>query len=276
VKQLVDLLRRAGRWKVQLATALVLNAYFLNVYFAWLKRVPCTGFNCHACPAATFACPVGATQSAVIDRQVPLYLLGVLGMVGLFLGRLSCGWFCPFGFLQEQLYRLKSPKLEISHGLTWMPYLFLIVLVGVVPYFTYELWFCKLCPVGTLEAGIPWVIDDSDIRSQVGWFFFFTLAILLVFLVAMVMIKRPFCRLVCPLGAIYSPFNRHSVLQLEVDHGQCIKCGQCREVCPVDIDISDDANSAECVRCFECAKICPVDAIVYWQGESKVEARVDG
>ena len=263
MKQLVNLLQKTTRWKVQLGTAFILNAYFLNVYFPLLKRVPCTSLNCHACPAATFACPIGSLQNSAIDRQMPFYLIGLLGIVGILIGRLSCGWFCPFGFLQELLYRIRSPKLKITQRLSWMRYAVLILLIGVIPIATHESWFCKLCPAGTLEAGIPLALTDPMVSSQIGWFFFMTLVILALFLIAMVFIKRPFCRFVCPLGAIYSPFNRHSVLQLKVDHDLCMKCGQCQEVCPVDIDISENANSSLCIRCLECAKICPVQAIGY-------------
>jgi ferredoxin-type protein NapH len=73
--------------------------------------------------------------------------------------------------------------------------------------------------------------------------------------------KRPFCRLVCPLGAVWSPFNRLSVLRIAIDDGRCTGCGECRRVCPVDISIFEDAASTRCVRCMECVRACPEAAI---------------
>ena len=148
----------------------------------------------------------------------------------------------------------------------------LFILVATVPLLTQELWFCKLCPAGTLEAGIPLVLTDAGLRAQIGNFFVLKLSILVAFIGAMMLIKRPFCRFACPLGAIYAPFNRHSVLHLEVDQDVCIKCDKCWDVCPVDIKIYEDANSPECIRCFECARVCPVSAIGHRRSELANEA----
>ncbi|MDY6835767.1 MAG: 4Fe-4S binding protein [Chloroflexota bacterium] len=256
---LLSLLQSIGRPRIQIAAALLQNAYF----FPWMKRVPCTTLNCHACPAATFACPVGIIQGFETSRQVPFFVLGILGIVAIVIGRMSCGWFCPFGFLQDLMYRIRTPKLTVKYNLGWFRYVVLIGLVGIATFIAQDLWFCKLCPAGSLEAGIPVIATDPLLRSQIGSFFWLKMSILAVFLGLMIIIKRPFCRFVCPLGAIYSPFNSHSVLQLKVNDSLCIDCGRCREVCPMDMNIKVNSSSGECIRCLECAKICPVSAIGY-------------
>ena len=261
MSRLVSLLLAANRRRVQLVSALVMNSYFLNVF----KFVPCPGMNCYACPAAIFACPIGTIQHFAIIRQFPLYTLGVLSLIGLAVGRLACGWLCPFGWLQELLYsvrrRLHWPAWAVSERWHWLPYGFLVVLVVIVPLLTYEPWFSKLCPVGTLQAGIPWVLLDAGLRSQVGWLFALKLLILLAFLLWMLATPRPFCRFVCPLGAIWSPFNRLSRLGMAVDENACTQCGTCQTVCPVDIGIYQNPASTRCVRCLECIKACPEAAI---------------
>jgi len=261
MSRLISFLLTTRRRRVQAISFVVMNSYFLDIF----KFVPCPGMNCYACPAAIFACPIGTLQHFSIIRQVPLYTLGVLSLVGLAVGRLACGWLCPFGALQELLYRLRSrlrwPSWKLSERMSWLPYGFLVALVGIVPLLTYEPWFSKLCPVGTLEAGIPWVLLDAELRSQAGWLFVVKLLILLAFLVWMLVTPRPFCRFVCPLGAIWSPFNRLSRLGLAVDENSCTQCGTCRTVCPVDISIYENPTSTRCVRCLECIKACPEEAI---------------
>lgn len=255
------LLTTRRRW-VQGLSFLVMNSFLLQ---SITKAVPCLGMNCYACPGAIFACPIGTLQHFAVIQQVPLYTLGVLGLVGALVGRLACGWLCPFGWLQDVMYGLRTrlhwPSWRVSDRLGWLRYGFLIVLVGLVPLLTQEPWFSKLCPVGTLEASIPLLLTQAQLRAQVGGLFVLKLAILLGFLIWMSASKRPFCRFVCPLGAIWSPFNRASTLRLAVDEASCTQCDACRQVCPVDICVHEDPNSTRCVRCMECVKSCPQSAI---------------
>jgi polyferredoxin len=246
---------------VQAISFLLMNSFVLQ----GLKAIPCPGLNCYACPGAILACPIGSLQHFVIIRQVPLYTLGVLALIGVVVGRLPCGWLCPFGWFQELVYglrrRLGLSRWRLSERCRWMPYASLVILVGIVPFLTLEPWFSKLCPMGTIEAGIPLILWDAGLRAQAGWLFLVKVAILLAFLAWMLRARRPFCRLVCPLGAIWSPFNRLSSLHLIVDQPSCTECDACRRVCPVDISIHRDPASTRCIRCMECVKACPEAAI---------------
>jgi ferredoxin-type protein NapH len=261
VARFLPLLLTARRRWVQAVSFLVMNSFVLP----GLKAAPCLGMNCYACPAAIFACPIGTLQHFAVIRQIPFYTLGALALVGVVVGRLACGWLCPFGWLQELMHglrgRLRWRAWPVSERFGWLRYAFLIVLVGIVPAITLEPWFSKLCPVGTIEAAIPWIVLDADIRAQVGWLFVVKVAILIGFLLWMVRTKRPFCRFVCPLGAIWSPFNRVSSLRLTVDKANCNNCEACRRVCPVDIMVHEDPDSTRCIRCMDCIKVCPEAAI---------------
>ena len=161
------------------------------------------------------------------------------------------------------MYKIRSPKLNIPSALYWCRYIILIVLVFIIPYLTREPWFSKLCPVGTLEAGIPQVLYNADLRQFVGTIFIIKISILVFFLVWMTVSKRPFCRTTCPLGAIYSLFNRISFLQVGVDKERCIKCQKCHKNCPVSIKVFENGGAtAQCIRCLRCTD-CPVNAITY-------------
>jgi len=243
---------------VQLGATVAFNSYLLA---PWLKSVPCAGFNCYACPGAILACPIGSLQHFGVIRQVPFYLLGFLGLVGGLIGRMSCGWICPFGFLQDLLHKVPLPKWRLSNRLGWLRYVFLVVLVGLVPIFTLEPWFCKLCPAGALEAGLPLVILNPDLRGLAGLLFAVKIVILAGFLAWMMVTTRPFCRVVCPLGAIYSPFNRVSGVRLSFTSEHCTHCDLCANVCPTALYPPDELDTAGCIRCMECLKVCPHGAL---------------
>jgi ferredoxin-type protein NapH len=251
--------RLAGRRAiVQVVSLLTLNSYFTQRIS---KGVPCPALNCYACPAAAFACPIGSIQHFIGRKKFPLYVLGVVGLVGALIGRASCGWFCPFGWFQELLYKLPVPKLRLPNRFNWTRYVVLAVLVIAIPYVAREPWFCKLCPAGTLEAGIPMVLLSTDIRALVGAMYWIKLGILGIFLAWMSTTRRPFCRWVCPLGALWSPLNPISSFRLQVDQDRCIRCNRCQQFCPTDIRVYEDPDSGACIRCLECIRVCPVDCI---------------
>lgn len=246
------------------------------IYRGKLKNFCVPGMNCYSCPGALGACPIGAMQ-AVFDgrrRRFSFYVIGYLAAIGLIAGRFICGWLCLFGLFQELLYKVPVPKLKIPEKpdriLRRLKYIFLLVFVFALPFFLRgkigigEPFFCKyVCPVGTLEAGIPLMILDEGIRRAAGALFRWKLMILVVCILSSMFIYRPFCKYVCPLGAFYSLFQKVSFVRLHIDEAACIGCGRCRGACHMQVDPVRDPDSAECIRCGACVDICPVNALSF-------------
>lgn len=272
------------RW-IQSAATVLSNAYVLfpftrNIYQGKLKSLCAPGLNCYSCPAATGACPIGALQTSFGNIRpsfragnfhVGLYVLGFLGITGSLVGRMPCAWVCPFGFLQEVIHKTPSRKIEIPHWMTYMKYGFLALFVILLPLFAVDglgygiTWFCKyVCPAGTLEAGIPMLLIQPPLREIAGWLYVHKLAILVAFLVLMVFIRRPFCRTVCPLGAIYSLFNKVSVFRMVHHPDNCVLCKECYKGCPMGVRFYEGANQPDCIRCLKCMQeSCKFGAISY-------------
>ena len=261
VKRL-DLIQTKRRY-VQWFAALVTNSYFLAPY---LKYVPCPSLNCYACPLANFACPIGTLQHFAVIGAFPFLLLGILFLIGALVGRWACGYLCPFGLFQDLLAKIRRKKLDMPAWLGWGRYVSLFGVAIIIPALTGEPWFSKLCPAGTLEAGIPYVLggifhvklpgQPAQIFAMIGWLFYLKLAITAAVIAAAIFIKRPFCRFICPLGAIFGMFNRFSLLRITVDQHAHHQRADCRKLCPVDLDIRKDEGSAKCVRCMQCIT-CP-------------------
>jgi polyferredoxin len=238
--------------------------------------------NCYSCPAAIGACPIGSLQNSLNSlgynlklgqKQLGLYVVGSLGLVGVIGGRLPCGWLCPFGLLQELIYKIPVPKLKIPTFLTYLRYVVLLVMVILLPLLLVDSfgqgspWFCKLiCPAGTLEAGVVLALINLELRSQLGFLFAWKVSLLVLFLVWMALSQRPFCRTICPLGTILGFFNGISAFEIKVDLDNCLVCNACQRACPVDIKIYQNPGSSQCIRCLQCQEVCPTGCITsgFW------------
>ncbi|MDR2907208.1 MAG: 4Fe-4S binding protein [Bacteroidales bacterium] len=200
-------IRKQVRWPVML-TSVVSVAYF--------------GFFRKGC-----VCSVGAIQNVALSLTndayaIPLYalLLFILPIVfTLFFGRVFCAGVCPLGALQE-LVNIKNYKLSntITRVLKIFPWIYLgfAVLFAVT---NSQFIICRFDPfVGIFRLGGEWPMIGFGV-------------LLLVF---SVFTGRPFCRFICPYGAILSLFSRVSFRKVKITQKDCINCQLCHNACPVD------------------------------------------
>ena len=117
-KKKIPLLARFRGW-IQAAATLLTNIHLPNfvqgkLYQGSGKTVCVPGLNCYSCPGAAGACPIGAFQAVVGSSKFRFsyYITGILILLGVLLGRFICGFLCPFGWFQELLHKIPSPKLS--------------------------------------------------------------------------------------------------------------------------------------------------------------------
>lgn len=261
------------RFTIQAVAALIQNAnlkgFFTGkIYQGAVKNVCVPGLNCYSCPGAVGACPIGSLQGFLsgFKFRFPYYVLGLLIFFGAVLGRAVCGFLCPFGWLQELIHCIpgvpKVNRFRADRPLRYLKYVVLVLLVIVLPTcVALTPFFCKyLCPSGTV-AGILLTARDGMLRAQLGGIFLWKLFLLLDILAACLIIWRPFCKYLCPLGAIYGFFNKFALYRNHLDSSKCTSCGACAAACRMCIDPSKSPNSPECIRCGDCVKACPKDAL---------------
>ena len=284
---------RSGKYRlwVQALWFALTNGYargFMTgkIYQGPLKKICAPGLNCYSCPGAYLSCPIGSLQ-AVLDSgqyRLSLYVFGMMTAFGILLGRFICGFLCPFGFLQDLLYKIplfRKRKNLPGHKLfrfgKYAVLLFLVILLPMTATNAFGMgdpWFCKyLCPSGTLFAGLPMLAANENLREAIGILFGWKTLVLLTIVVFSVRYYRPFCKYLCPLGAFYGFFNRIALYRFSVDPDRCIRCGKCRDVCGMDIKTWETPNSMECIRCGDCRVICPTNAITSTMDELLWEIR---
>ena len=123
--------------------------------------------------------------------------------------------------------------------------------------------FCKyICPAGIFEGALFLLSNEANngLFALLNVIFTWKFILLVLFFVACVFMYRFFCRFICPLGAIYSLFNKFNILGVKVNKDSCIDCGLCVKECKMDIRKVGDH---ECINCGECIPVCPTNAIYF-------------
>lgn len=268
-------IKRYKRKIIQLTCAIIYNINFkgfknVSIYKGNVKNICVPGLNCYSCPGAIASCPIGSLQNIFVNSKykyslfdkIPFYVIGLLVVFGIIFGRIICGFLCPFGLIQELIYKIKTPKIrknKISAKLIYIKYIILLIFVIIIPLIMFYPGFCKfICPVGTLEAGLFFVTFDKNLREIIGLLFSVKIIILITILTMSIFMYRFFCRFICPLGAFYSLFNKISIFGLKIDSNRCTNCGECVNKCLMDVKKLGDR---ECIECGECIKHCKVNAI---------------
>ena len=270
-------LRPSTRKLIQLYSALLHNAHlkgFIDgeIYQGSAKYACAPGFNCYSCPGAVAACPLGALQNALASsgHRAGWYVMGILLLFGVTLGRTICVWLCPLGLIQELLNKIPTYKIKksrITRVLTWLKYVVLVVFVLAIP-----LWyglahdipvpgFCKyICPAGTFEGAIGLLSNpgNASLFGMLGILFTRKFTIMLIIGLACIFCYRSFCRFICPLGAIYGLFNKFCLVGVRVDQSRCNSCGACVRNCGMDVRHVGDH---ECIHCAKCMDVCAQKAI---------------
>lgn len=235
----VALLLRRRRWRfVSLAFAMVYLGFFLGL-----------------CP-----CVIGAMQNVVLhlgdikEYLAHFIILAIPVFSTFFLGRLYCGWVCPMGAVQQFLYRRDlSVKLPEGLGAKLRPMRFAVLAAIIIAaLYSGTAAFAEIDPFKSLFNA-----QISPVPT--------TLLVLL--LVSSIFIFTPWCRFLCPMGAVLSIVARFARRQVSFKT-ECRNCGACaKSFCDYKAikpgAVMPMIEQHECVRCGECIARCPKKAMDY-------------
>lgn len=172
-------------------------------------------------------CSVGSIQNVALaladsSYHMPWFvtLIFLLPILFTFLfGRVFCAGVCPLGALQEVVnvrnFRLSRSVATALSIIPWIYLAFALMYAATRSQFI----ICRFDPfIGIFRLG-----------GDLGMLIF---GIALLFM--SVFVGRPFCRFLCPYGALLSIFGSVSIKKMEVTGSGCINCALCHNSCPVD------------------------------------------
>ncbi len=165
--------------------------------------------------------------------------LTVVAVLTVVFGRFFCGYLCPAGAVQEIAYHAPVPKLHPSLKNPFMAVRGIIFVIFIIMAFVFS------------ASLLAWfgIRDFFHLVLSAG-----SIVFIIVLAVSMAF-YRPFCRLVCPYGALLALGAAAGILKLRRT-AACIACGKCEKACPTDEAKKDDAK-AECYLCGRCLEVCP-------------------
>ena len=196
--------KRSRRWILSLAI-------FSLLYFGFYKN----GCICAIGAIQNMALSVSDPGYAVSYTVIAFFMLPLL--FSLAMGRIFCGSVCPLGVIQD-IFVIKPINVPVwvqkSLGLFPFVYLGLAVLYASTGT---DFIICRYDPfVGIFRMGAE----------------FHLMVLGVAFLLIGMFVARPYCRFVCPYGALLRVTSLFSKQHLTITPSKCIQCKLCSDSCP--------------------------------------------
>lgn len=191
------------------------------------------------------------------SKTISIVILSIISGFAsiLVFGKYLCGYVCPFGFIQDLLYKLRS--LSPVGNLRLPPKyrkIFMIVRYSLLLLFLVGFGFCSICPVRYIIPPLAGYQTEIELGFFIG-----------VFIIGISLVNERFFCKICPMGTFIGLFNFISPHKLKKDCSACTECAICYEVCPMDIKEiysereTSDVFMSDCILCGKCVNACPED-----------------
>ncbi len=200
------LIKRSRKWILWLSV-------FSLIYFGFYRL----GCICSVGSVQNFALALFSDNYLISITVLAFFVVPLL--ISLVAGRVFCATACPLGVIQD-LVIVKpiklSPWLQKTLGLFPFIYLGLAVLYAATGT---DFIICRYDPfIGLFRLGAEFHL----VLLGIG------------FLLTGMFVARPYCRFICPYGALLNIGSSFSKYHLSITPKDCINCNLCKDSCPFD------------------------------------------
>lgn len=180
--------------------------------------------------------------------------------LSLFMRRSFCSWICPVAIISESAwkggFRLMRRNLRLP---AWLDFIFRGIKYLLLVLFVYFIAIA-MSPDDLFRFIQSDYHKIADVRLM-NFFLHISLpvfSIILALVVLSVVMRNPFCRFLCPYGALLGIVATISPLRVTRNTERCVSCGVCSNVCPTYIDVRHKTTvaSPECIACWRCISHC--------------------
>jgi polyferredoxin len=200
-------------------------------------------------------------------------IFATIVVIALLLRRAFCSWICPIGTISEWLWKLGFRKLKRNLAPPrWLDSCLRVIKYVLLGFFLATALSWSLAALeGFLYSGYHAVSDVKLLqlfRSPSAT----TLAVVGLLIALSIPLRNPFCRYLCPYGALLGLVALASPLAVQRDPKQCVSCGVCNQVCPSRLDImhASRVNQQECLGCWRCVSHCRVHSALSMRAFGRV------
>lgn len=209
-------------------------------------------------------------------HESALILMVLSFLLAILFGPILCGWFCPLGSIQEWFSKI-GRKIFKKKFNRFIPY-------KIDKYLRFLRYGALAWVIYITATSATLVFSDYDPYNALFnlWsseLSLIGLGILVLTLVLSLFVERPWCKYVCPYGALLGITNLFRIFKIKRNSTSCTSCELCDNACPMNIKVSNSVSvrNHQCISCLVCTseEACPIDNTVEFSTKKNQEEVVN-